>query len=107
MKFTAKHKEVRSDLSGGRLDGDIDVTKLSTEELYDLRRFFMEQIQIVDEELDRWEPVYCTICDEEDLGYRGVPFITWGIRAEHILCPRHLWKFDNFEATHDGISISK
>ena len=78
--------------------GKIDLRQLEVGELWDLRnsisRFCDRQLAIIDEELNDWRPIYCAVCGEEDLAYRGQPFITWGLRGGHVLCPRHLRAYD-------------
>lgn len=79
----------------------LDVQKLSDHELFALRasmnEWYHTQIGVIDDEINNWHPVYCAVCGEEDLAFRGRPFVTWGLRGGHILCPRHVRAFDNFK----------
>lgn len=76
----------------------INVTTLEDNELFILRnqmnQWYNEQIGVIDEEINRWETIHCVVCGEEDLAFRGRPFITWGLRAGYPLCPRHTRAFD-------------
>ena len=77
---------------------EIDVSKIDTPELWQLRhtlkKYLDTQLQVIDSELDNWTEISCNICGQEDLAYRGQPFITWGIRAGYFLCPRHVAAYD-------------
>jgi hypothetical protein len=77
---------------------DINVTTLTDDELFILRNqmkaWFNEQMGVIDDEINRWEPVYCAVCGQEDLAFRGKPFVTWGMRGGYPLCPRHTMRFD-------------
>ena len=79
---------------------DINVTQLSDQELFALRvtmkNWYNEQMAVIDDEINRWEPVYCAVCGQEDLAFRGRPFVTWGMRGGYPLCPRHTRAFDRF-----------
>lgn len=90
--------------------GEIDVSLIPTNELWALRRtmknYFDEQIKIIDEELDNWSEISCHICGQQDLAYRGQPFITWGMRGGYVLCPRHVLAFD-LVGTPEGEIIKK
>lgn len=80
---------------------DIDVTKLTDNELFTLKTtikdWYYQQMGVIDDEINNWHPVYCAVCGEEDLAFRGRPFVTWGLRGGYILCPRHVRAFDNFK----------
>jgi hypothetical protein len=77
---------------------DINVTELTDDELFILRNqmkaWFNEQMGVIDDEVNRWEPVFCSVCGQEDLAFRGRPFVTWGLRGGYPLCPRHTRAFD-------------
>jgi hypothetical protein len=79
---------------------DINVTTLTDTELFALRNtmksWFLDQMGVIEDEINRWEPVYCAVCGEEDLAFRGRPFITWGLRGGYPLCPRHTRAYDNY-----------
>lgn len=93
VKFNERHKEEKPKLS---IEGDL--RKMADADLWALRHEIeaqaREDLAAIDEELNRWEPIFCRVCGEEDLAYRGEPFVTWGKRGDYILCPRHLMKFD-------------
>lgn len=76
----------------------LNVTELTDDELFILRNqmnhWFQEQIHVIDEEANRWENIYCSVCGQEDLAFRGRPFVTWGLRGGYPLCPRHTRAFD-------------
>lgn len=81
----------------GELD-KVNVTELSDNELFLLRKHIQEwadeQLKVIDDEINNWQTIYCQICGEEDLAFRGRPFITWGMRAGYPLCPRHTRAYD-------------
>lgn len=78
---------------------EVDVSKLTDHELFlmrnELDHWYQEQRAIIQDEIERWEPIYCAVCGQEDLAFRGRPFITWGLRGGRTLCPKHLWLFDH------------
>lgn len=78
----------------------IDVRSLSDSELFTLKNtikhWYNDQMGVIDDEINNWQPIYCSVCGEEDLAFRGKPFVTWGLRGGHPLCPRHTRAFDRF-----------
>lgn len=76
----------------------LNVTTLSDTDLFVLRNRIREwscvQLAVVDDEISRWEPIFCSVCGKEDLAFRGKPFITWGMRGGYTLCPQHTLAFD-------------
>ena len=85
--------------------GEVDIKDIKTSDLWALRnqieRYLRKQLMVIDAELNNWTTIYCAVCGEEDLAHRGYPFVTWGIRGGHILCPRHLRAFD-LKGTPEG-----
>lgn len=79
---------------------EVDITSLSDDELFTLRTrlesWYKEQMYVINKEIERWEPIYCSVCGEEDLAFRGKPFVTWGLRGGYPLCPRHTRAYDRF-----------
>lgn len=88
----------------------LNVTTLTDDELFSLRvqmnHWFNEQMSVIDDEINRWEPVFCAVCGQEDLAFRGKPFITWGLRGGYPLCPRHTMRFD-LMGTPEGEQLRK
>ena len=118
-KASSKHELIAGGKSGNTIVdfynekgewGEIDVSKLSTNDLWALRRqmkdYFDTQIKVIDDELDNWSDISCHICGQQDLAYRGQPFITWGFRAGYIMCPRHVRAFD-LKGTPEGELIEQ
>jgi hypothetical protein len=89
---------------------EVDITKLSDNELFTLRasleRWYKEQMYVINQEIERWEPIYCSVCGQEDLAFRGRPFVTWGMRGGYPLCPRHTMRFD-LMGTPEGEQLRK
>lgn len=85
--------------------GEVDIKDVPTGDLWDLRntveRFMREQLKVIDDELNSWASIYCSVCGEEDVAHRGYPFVTWGLRGGFLLCPRHLRAFD-LQGTPEG-----
>jgi hypothetical protein len=123
VEFQTTHKEERepritSNYKSTKIDwydeegewGVVDIRDLDTQELWTLRntikKFFDEQLKVIDDELNNWTPIHCAVCGKEDLAHRGYPFVTWGIRSEHILCPKHVAAFDR-EGTPDGEQLKQ
>ena len=79
---------------------DINVQKLTDNELFTLkatvRNQYLEQMGVIDDEINNWQTIHCAVCGEEDLAFRGRPFVTWGLRGGYPLCPRHTRAFDRF-----------
>ena len=116
VEFTNEHKEdirITSNYQDTTIQwyrddesfGDVDIRDIETGELWALRnsvqRFMQEQLATIDAELNNWTTIYCSVCGQDDLAHRGFPFITWGIRAGYILCPRHVRAFD-LKGTPEG-----
>jgi hypothetical protein len=85
--------------------GEVDIKDIETSDLWILRKtiedFMRSQLSVIDEELNNWSTIYCSVCGQEDLAHRGYPFITWGVRGGYTLCPRHLRAFD-LKGTPEG-----
>lgn len=101
IEFQAKHKSTVEWFDQyGHLE-QRDVRDLSDNELFELRakitRWCNDQLAIIDAEINNWSPIYCAVCGEEDLAFRGRPFITWQLRAGKILCPRHVMAYDRLD----------
>lgn len=115
VEFQSGHKEELRAISGKSTKVDwynkdgkpvpIDISQLETNALWELRNsirdFCAHQLDVIDQELNNWTSIYCSVCGEEDLAYRGQPFITWGVRGGYILCPRHTRAFD-LKGTPEG-----
>ena len=115
VEFTDEHKEPRitanyqsTIIQWYDKDGkftDVDIKDISTDDLWALRnsihRFMCEQLAVIDAELNNWTEIHCAVCGQDDLAHRGYPFVTWGIRAGYILCPRHLMAYD-LKGTPEG-----
>jgi hypothetical protein len=78
----------------------INVQELTDTELFALRvqvkNTYTEQMGVIDDEINNWQPIYCAVCGAEDLAFRGRPFVTWGLRGGYPLCPRHTRAFDRY-----------
>lgn len=110
IQFKDSHKEIRISSSVNKdtvewfnEDGElekINVQALSDDALFSLKSrvstWYQEQMSVIDGELNNWQPIYCSVCGEEDLSYRGRPFVTWGLRGGYVLCPRHTRAYDRF-----------
>ena len=85
--------------------GEVCIEDIETNDLWTLRKavedFFRAQLSVIDDELNNWTSIFCSVCGEEDLAHRGHPFVTWGIRGGFTLCPRHLRAFD-LQGTPEG-----
>jgi hypothetical protein len=79
---------------------EINVTKLTDTELFALRNsiktWYLDQMGVIDDEINNWHTIYCSVCGAEDLAFRGRPFVTWGLRGGYTLCPRHTRAFDRY-----------
>jgi len=111
MKATSGHKNKIIDFYNEAGDwAEIDVSKIDTPNLWELRhtvkKYLDAQLQVIDSELDNWTTIKCTVCERDDLAYRGQPFISWGIRAGFFLCPKHLAAYDRM-GTPEGEIVKK
>ncbi len=77
------------------VDYMVDLTTMSIDELHQLAKDAKDLCDSAWAEIGRWEVVRCTVCDVDDLSYRGEPFITWSNPSGYPLCPKCSFRFKN------------